>query len=180
MLIKNGSTPTIVFFLVDATDGETPETGLSPTVYISKNGGTAATTTNSASEIDSTNMQGWYKVALTAAETGTDGSLIIWADSSTTTKSWYDVHQVYTNLIHDDEMDDIADHVLMRNTATTESSGSGDTIQQYSLINAIRATVGKNVISSGTLNTYKEDETTIAFSRTAGTDAAALPITSLT
>jgi hypothetical protein len=179
MLIKNGSTPTIVFFLVDATDGETPETGLSPTVYISKNGGTAATTTNSAAEIDATNMQGWYKVALTATETNTDGSLIVWADSGGTTKSWYDVHQVYTNFLHDDEMDDIADHILMRNTATTESSGSGDTIQQYALINAIRAIVGRVEISGSSLNVYEEDESTTAFTRTVATDASADPVTGL-
>ena len=98
MLVTNGSTPTIVFLLVDATDGETPETGLTPTVYLSKNGGTAATATNAAAEIDSTNLPGWYSLALTATETGTDGPLIVYADSGSTTKTWYDVHQVVTSV----------------------------------------------------------------------------------
>lgn len=178
MLIKNGSTPTIVFFLVDATDGETPETGLTPTVYISKNGGTAATTTNSASEIDSTNMAGWYKVTLTASETGTDGSLIVWADSGSTTKSWYDVHQVYTNILHDDEHDDIADHVLRRSVANARS-GSGDTIQELSLLNAILGVTGKVGPSGSNLIIYQEDGSTPAVTRPMSTSSSADPTTGL-
>lgn len=180
-LIKNGSTPTLMVFLVDQTDGSTAESGLTLAdidVYISKNGGSFAAATNTGAGMSNVG-RGWYSIALTATETNTDGELVIEAEDPANSRTWRKVYQVYTNLIHDDEMDDIADHVLMRNTATTESSGTGDTIQQYSLINAIRATVGKNVISSGTLNTYEEDESTVAFSRTVSTDSDADPVTGL-
>jgi hypothetical protein len=89
MLINKSSTPTIAFLLVDATDDETAETGLSPTVQISKNGGAFANTTSSATEI----ANGWYKVALTSTETGTEGELILRA-TGTGADEWRDVHQV--------------------------------------------------------------------------------------
>jgi hypothetical protein len=96
MLIKNGSTPVIVFLMVDATDDETAETGLSPTVQISKNGGSFAAVTNAVSEIGN----GWYKVTLTATETNTDGPLIVRATGSGADE-WRDYHQVYTTLAAD-------------------------------------------------------------------------------
>lgn len=89
MIINQGTIPTVVFLLVDATDDETAETGLSPTVQISKNGGSFATVTNSVSEI----ANGWYKVALTATETNTVGPLIVRA-TGTGADEWRDVHQV--------------------------------------------------------------------------------------
>jgi hypothetical protein len=89
MLIDQGTTPTVVFLLVDATDDETAETGLSPTVQISKNGGSFATVTNSVTEI----ANGWYKVALTSTETNTAGDLIIRA-TGTGADEWRDVRQV--------------------------------------------------------------------------------------
>jgi len=96
MLIKNGSTPRIVFLMVDATDDETAETGLSPTVQISKSGGVFANVTNSVTEIGN----GWYYVDLTATETDTDGPLIVRA-TATGADEWRDVHQVYTDLAAD-------------------------------------------------------------------------------
>ena len=47
-------------------------TGLSPTVKISKDGGAFASTTNSASQVDSTNAPGLYQVILTATECACD------------------------------------------------------------------------------------------------------------
>jgi hypothetical protein len=93
LLIQNGTTPTILFLMVDATDGETAELGLSPTVEISKNGGAFAATTNSAVEIS----DGWYAVTLTADETDTDGVLAIRATAAGADE-WRDYHQVYSNL----------------------------------------------------------------------------------
>jgi hypothetical protein len=92
MDIDNGSTPTLVFLLVDATDDETAETGLSPVVQISKNGGGFTNTTNSATAISN----GWYKVVLTATETNTNGPLICRSVVAGTTDEWRDVHQVIT------------------------------------------------------------------------------------
>ncbi|MDD5449658.1 MAG: hypothetical protein PHO42_03565 [Candidatus Omnitrophica bacterium] len=78
--IKKDSTPVIYVVLVDATDGFTPETGItSPTVYYVKQGGSS---TNLASptwvELDSANMKGLYSLALTSAMTDTPGNLIVY------------------------------------------------------------------------------------------------------
>lgn len=54
------------FLLIDATDGYTEETGISPTVTVSKNGAAfgALTGTPAVSEIGN----GWYKVTVAAAD----------------------------------------------------------------------------------------------------------------
>ena len=91
MQITNATTPTLVFLLVSSADDKTAVTGVTPTVQISKNGGAFAATTNAASEI----ANGWYKVALTATETNTDGALILRA-TGTGADEWRDVHEVAT------------------------------------------------------------------------------------
>ena len=53
-----------VFTMVDATDFNTPETGVTVTATISKDGGAFAACTNAASEISG----GFYKITLTATE----------------------------------------------------------------------------------------------------------------
>lgn len=93
MLILNGSTPRIPILMVDSTDDETAETGLTPTVQISKNGGAFAAATNAAVEVGN----GWYYVALTATETNTDGPLLVRA-TGTGSDEFRDYHQVYTNV----------------------------------------------------------------------------------
>lgn len=89
MIIANGTTPVIMFLMVDETDDETAETGLSPAAEISKNGGAFASVTNAISEVS----DGWYKVTLTATETNTDGMLVIRATAAGADE-WRDIHQV--------------------------------------------------------------------------------------
>ena len=167
MVLAFGSTPTIVFLLVDATDGETPETGLTPTVYVSKNGGTAATATNAAAEIDSTNLPGWYSLALTATETDTDGPLIVYADSGSTTKTWYDVHQVVTSVtaaLSAATLNTIADYVLKRAFASAEASSDGDggtSPDVQSLLGVIAKQMGRTKNNAGTLQIFESDLTTV-------------------
>ena len=167
MIIINGDTPTIAFLMVDATDGETPETGLTPTVYLSKNGGTAATSTNSAAEIDSTNLPGWYSLALTATETGTDGPLIVYADSGSTTKTWYDVHQVLTTLpteLSGTMLNALADYVLKRPFASAEASSNGDggtSPDAQTLLGIIAKQMGRTKNNAGTLQIFESDLTTV-------------------
>jgi hypothetical protein len=74
-VIEQSTTPTILFLVVLATDHVTGLTGVTPTVYLSKSGSTATTTTNSATAVDATNMPGVYKITLTATETNTLGDL---------------------------------------------------------------------------------------------------------
>jgi hypothetical protein len=77
--IKQGSTDQpLLFLLVDSTDHVTPETGKSPTVTISKNGGSFASPAGAVSEI----ANGWYKVAGNATDNGTLGPLILHAEAT--------------------------------------------------------------------------------------------------
>ena len=89
MQITSGTTPTIVFLLVSTSDDKSAVLSASPTVTISKAGGAFAATTNPASEISG----GFYKVALTAAETGSVGALAVIA-TATGADVWRDIHQV--------------------------------------------------------------------------------------
>lgn len=93
MFIIKDSAPTIVFLMVDATDDETAETGLSPTVQISKNGASFVTSSNSATEIGN----GWYKLVLTTTESNTEGFLIVRATGSGANE-WRDIFQVVESL----------------------------------------------------------------------------------
>lgn len=65
---KNVALTAFSFMMVDATDYKTPETGVSVTAQISKDGGAFANCTNSATEISS----GWYEIDLTQAEMNAD------------------------------------------------------------------------------------------------------------
>lgn len=91
MQITQGGTPVIVFLLVSNSDSKTAVTGVTPTVTLSKAGGSFAAATNPASEISS----GFYKITLTAGETGTLGALAILA-TATGADAWRDIHQVVT------------------------------------------------------------------------------------
>lgn len=68
----------IPLFMVDETDLKTPETGLSPTVNISKNGGAFAAASGAVSEIGG----GWYSLAGNATDRNTLGELIIEATAT--------------------------------------------------------------------------------------------------
>ena len=63
------------FLMVESADHLTALTGATVTVKIGKNGGTGAAAGGTVSEIDSTNLPGWYNVALTTTDTGTAGAL---------------------------------------------------------------------------------------------------------
>ena len=68
------STATVFsFYLTDKADHFTGMPGLTPTLSISKRGGPFVTSTNTVTEIS----DGWYSVAITAADTDTIGDLII-------------------------------------------------------------------------------------------------------
>lgn len=74
--VKQSSTAyPLVFLMVDSTDHVTAKTGLSPTVTISKAGGSFGSPSGSVTEI----ANGWYKVAGNATDTATLGPLILHA-----------------------------------------------------------------------------------------------------
>ena len=66
-----------IMTLVSSTDGVTGLTAQTGQVYVSKNGGTPALSTNSIVEVDATNMPGLYYIELTAAELNTLGHIAI-------------------------------------------------------------------------------------------------------
>ena len=183
MRIENGSTPNIVFVLVDATDDETKEPSPSPTTFISKNGQAWAATTNSATEIGGAgNGEGFYVVALTATETNTDGPLAIYA-SAAGTHIWRDVHEVATHnttiAITTAQYNTMADHVWRRTAANIEASSDGDTLGFRSGYGMMATHVNNNYVSAATNYITKADDATVLGSRTVSTNASADPITGL-
>lgn len=78
-ILKQSSTAQpLVFLMVDSSDHISAKTGLSPTVTISKNGGSFASPSGAVTEIGS----GWYKVAGNATDTNTLGPLILHATAT--------------------------------------------------------------------------------------------------
>ena len=185
MLIENGSTPVLMFLMVDATDRSTAETGLSPTVYISKAGGAFAATTNSATEVSA----GWYKVTLTATETGADGEIALYA-TGTGAADWREKHQVYTALdvamasgetvtLATGQHDKIADHTLRRSFENAVDSSDGDTKSFRSLLGAVAKLVNKVALTGSSLTIYEDDDTTSLGTQTVTTNASGQPLTSV-
>jgi hypothetical protein len=167
MIIKKGSTPTIVFLLVSTEDAVTGvENAQNLNVTISKNGGAFAAATNAVAQIGG----GWYKVVLSAAETGADGPIIVRA-SADGTYEWRDIHQVYTPAtppvsLKQDEFDRIADHVIRRDFAQASQSTFGDPKQFRSLLGAVAKAVNRVELDGRTLKIYEADDQTMLGSQT--------------
>ena len=70
-LLKQSTTYTRMFLMVDSTDHIAGKTGLSPTVNLSKAGGSFAAAGGTISEVSN----GWYKIVLTTTDTNTLGDL---------------------------------------------------------------------------------------------------------
>ena len=93
MFLKQSTTITISFGpFVSATDGKTPVTDLytgganAMTVYLSKNGGTAAAR-NSATSI-TYDRDGYYRVELNTTDTATAGLLELFANATGALPVW--------------------------------------------------------------------------------------------
>ena len=77
-LILNSDTRPIPFMIVQSTDHITGLTGAAPTVTISKNGGAFAAPAGTVAEIGN----GWYRLTPAAADTATNGTLLLHATAS--------------------------------------------------------------------------------------------------
>lgn len=178
MRIENGSTPTILFFLVDETDNKSPLTGASPTVTLSKAGAAFGAATNSPAEI----ANGFYSIALTAGETDTDGELAILA-TATGANDWRDIHQVETTPATVDInmttaiANKIADHVWRRTLANIRASSDGDSVIFRSPLGALAKIINRVALSGTTLTVYQEDDSTPAGTQTVTTNESAAPVT---
>lgn len=82
---STGANRRIPFVLVDETDGETPETGITLTtgdIKISKNGATPANHSGTVSEVDASAMPGIYYYEAAVGEVDTLGSLVVYISKS--------------------------------------------------------------------------------------------------
>jgi hypothetical protein len=84
---------------LDVSDASTEEVALSPSVFISKDGGTFAAR-NSATAI-SHNQDGWYRVELDATDTNTVGELIAYFQDPATHLPVVFTHQVVEEAYYD-------------------------------------------------------------------------------
>ena len=83
-LTQNSTDEPIEFFMEDSATPGTGKTGLSPTVYLCKNGGAGAVPAGTISESDATNKKGWYKISGSglATDLNTLGPLTLDASAS--------------------------------------------------------------------------------------------------
>ncbi len=75
---KDSTAQSLVFMMVQSSDGTTPLTGASPTVTLSKNGGSFNACSGAVTEISG----GWYKVAGNATDSNTLGPLALHATAT--------------------------------------------------------------------------------------------------
>lgn len=76
-ILQSSAVQPLIFFIYASSDHVSGLTGATPTVRLGKNGGTGASPAGSVSEIDSTNLPGYYKVAPNATDSNTLGPLIL-------------------------------------------------------------------------------------------------------
>lgn len=84
LIQQSTTTEPLLFFLVSSTDHITSQTGASPTVKISKNGAAGASPSGAVTEVDSTNVPGWYQVAANSVDANTLGQIILHATHAST------------------------------------------------------------------------------------------------
>lgn len=172
------------FKMVDATNDEDPETGLTPVpvVYIKKAGGAFATTTAAAVE----KSRGWYVVTLTTTETNTNGEICIEA-TATGCDTWADKIYVATTAAtvtiaqpSQAILNSIADSVLRRIAVNIEASAFGDTIDLQSLYGMVAMAVNKTASTAAdTVTVYKANNTTALGTFTVVTTTDNVRITSI-
>ena len=73
--LKKDTAVNVTILMVDSSDHVTGKTGLTLTIYATKAAGTPASISPSVTELDSTNVKGIYKLALTSSHTDTLGEL---------------------------------------------------------------------------------------------------------
>lgn len=131
MFLKQSTTVTIQMGpALDASDGVTEETALSPTVEISKANGAFAAR-NSATAI-SHDANGWYRVELNATDTNTLGRLVAkFDDSATHIPVWHEftvlAANVYDSLIAATDNLEVDTTLIEGADATDQINAAADT-----------------------------------------------------
>lgn len=153
--------------MVLASDHVSPAIGLSPTVTISKNGGSFASPSGSVTEI----ANGWYQLAGNATDRNTLGELLLHATGTGADP----VDDRYDIVAHDPFAlpTEVADGVLVRDWTAISAS-----VPSRCLLNAARKVRNKVYNVSGTtFRVCTEDDSTKAWDFVVTTDGAAQPIT---
>lgn len=182
MLLKQSTARNIAIKVFLSTDHVSPATGKALTVTLSKDGGAFASG-GSPTEI----ANGWYKIALSATDTNTLGSLVVRA-----TCSGCDDAEVEFEVVAFDPQS--ATNLGMTNLDAAVSGIPGlvlggdwtavGTVAAYSLINVLRGLGTKHKVmwNSGTsrFDVYAEDGTTVVYHIVPTTDSSAQPIVGVT
>lgn len=174
----------------DPADGYTAKTALSPTVKLSKNGGTMAARNSATATAH--DADGYYTVELDTTDTNTLGRLQVSVAGSSNNIPVLQNYMVvpaneYDSLIsgsdnlqvHVTELDSaiknsMADHFWRRNYGNISDGDSESIRSGLSLLSFFG---NRYAISGSTLTLYKEDDTTSLGTRTLTTDASSNPIT---
>lgn len=120
----------VMVYMVDATDHVTPETGLTLTLTLSKNGGAFAAITPTVTERGA----GWYSVALTASHTDTVGELILSA-ASAGAETYLKTMNVVEQFAYGMSDVNICNEALARCAITTFISSPSDATKQAQVCN---------------------------------------------
>ncbi len=103
----------LVFLMVSSTDHVTAVTGITPTVTISKAGGTFASPSGTVSEI----ANGWYKVAGNTTDSNTLGPIILHATGTGADPS----NEVYEVVAYDPQSSTVTVGSMSANTITASA-----------------------------------------------------------
>lgn len=156
LLEQGNATKVILFLMVDSTDHVTPKTGLSPTVTISKNGGAFGSPAGTTAEVGN----GWYKLTPTAADTNTQGGLILHATGTAA-----DPADVYCQVLLADQLDSYQAKVWIFNDVLAVTD-------RYSIIYFKNAQPVTSGITSPTIQVIKATDGSDLIASTALTQVA--------
>lgn len=108
MSLRKNQVGRIQFYAYDDNDDSpSPGDAGNITVNISKDGGGNNPATNSVTEIDATNMSGWYQVILTAEELNADivvATPMVSGMTATTPRSDPDSIMIYTDVDYENDI----------------------------------------------------------------------------
>ncbi|MGE5165132.1 MAG: hypothetical protein ACM3IH_14060 [Sphingobacteriales bacterium] len=150
-ILKQSTTYTRMFLMVDSADHVTGKTGLTVTVTLSKAGGTFAAAGATITEVSS----GWYKAALTTTDTNTLGDLAYHCTATGADPTDF-VDQVSARLIDD--------------AAYPATSGRSMVVDANGLVDANTVKIGPS--GTGTAQTAGDVGAKTGFALTAAYDAA--------
>jgi len=171
--LKQSTAYNRTFFMIDSTNRPAGKSGLTITVRISKNGAASVVPLGTISEIDATNMPGWYMLQLQTGDTGTLGDLA-YKFTATGADPTNFSDQVRANILGDPLTLTSAYDFAKGTAAVAESyAANGVAPTPIQALMAIHQMLMSFAISGTSINVKKLDNSTAAF--TASLDSASAP-----